>query len=127
MVNKERYHVMSTKDILEKINSENPSRNISPRDNAMMAWENLEERINQNVSDSCWKQPSPLSNVHFINTTKILQHKFLLFNLLLFLFLSFFSQMTISETMRFLCIFLLLHLSFVWIFQSYNLNILELL
>ena len=33
----------------------------------------------------CWKPPSPFSNVHFRNTTKILQHKFLTLNFLLIL------------------------------------------
>ena len=33
----------------------------------------------------CWKPPSLLSNVHFRNTTKILQHKFLTLNFLLIL------------------------------------------
>ena len=40
MVNLERYHVMSEKEILEKLNSENPSRNSSTSDHAMKAWEN---------------------------------------------------------------------------------------
>ena len=40
-----------------------------------------------NVSWSfCWKPPSPFSNVHFRNTTKILQHKFLTLNFLLVYF-----------------------------------------
>ena len=48
MVNLERYHVMSGKEILEKLNRENPSRNISTSDHAAMARENLEEPINEN-------------------------------------------------------------------------------
>ena len=40
MVNLERYHVMSEKEILEKLNSENPSRNSSTSDRAVKAWEN---------------------------------------------------------------------------------------
>ena len=51
MVNLERYHVMSEKEILEKSNRENPSRNISTSDHAMTAWENLEEPINENYND----------------------------------------------------------------------------
>ena len=43
MVNLERYHVISEKEVLEELNSENPSRNISPNEHAMMAWEYLEE------------------------------------------------------------------------------------
>ena len=45
MVNLERYHVMSEEEILEKLNRENPSRNICMSDHAMMAWEYLEEPI----------------------------------------------------------------------------------
>ena len=52
MVNLERYHVMSEKEILEKLNRENSSRNVCTSDHAMMAWENLEESINENESDS---------------------------------------------------------------------------
>ena len=48
MENLERYHVMSEKEILEKLNRENPSRNINTSDHVMMAWENLEEPINEN-------------------------------------------------------------------------------
>ena len=33
----------------------------------------------------CWKPPSPFSNVHFRNTTKILQHRFFTLNFLLIL------------------------------------------
>ena len=42
MVNLERYHVMRESEILQKLNRENPSRNISTSDDAMMAWENVE-------------------------------------------------------------------------------------
>ena len=52
MVNLERYHVMSEKEILEKLNRENPSRNVCTSDHAMMAWENLEKPINENKNDS---------------------------------------------------------------------------
>ena len=52
MVNLERYHVMSESEILQKLNRENPSRNISTGDHAMMASENLEEPINENESDT---------------------------------------------------------------------------
>ena len=52
MVNLERYHVMSESEILQKLNRENPSRNISTGDHAMMALENLEEPINENESDT---------------------------------------------------------------------------
>ena len=52
MVNFERYHVMSEKEILERSNRENPSRNICTSDHATMAWENLEEPINENENDS---------------------------------------------------------------------------
>ena len=34
---------------------------------------------------NCWKPPSPFSNVHFRNTTKILQHRFFTLNFLLIL------------------------------------------
>ena len=40
----------------------------------------------------CWKQPSPFSNMHFRNTTKILQYKFFALNFVLFLLLSLFSN-----------------------------------
>ena len=52
MVNLERYHVMSEKEILAKLNRENPSRNACISDHAMMAWEYLEEPINENKSGS---------------------------------------------------------------------------
>ena len=52
MVNLERYHVMSEKGILGKLNWENPSRYICTSDHAMMAWKNLEEPINENENDS---------------------------------------------------------------------------
>ena len=39
------------KEILEKSNRENPSRNVCTSDHAMMAWEYLEEQINENESD----------------------------------------------------------------------------
>ena len=52
MVNLERYHVMRESRILQKLNRENPSRNISTSDHAMMAWENLEEPINENENDT---------------------------------------------------------------------------
>ena len=54
MVNLERYsyHVMSEKEILQKLNREkNLSRNACTSDHAMMAWEYLEEPINENESD----------------------------------------------------------------------------
>ena len=51
MVNLERYHVMSEEQILEKLNRENPSRNMCTNNHAMMAWEYLEEPINENESD----------------------------------------------------------------------------
>ena len=47
LVNVERYHVMSEKEIFEKLNRENPSRNVCTSDHAMMAWEYLEEPINK--------------------------------------------------------------------------------
>ena len=37
------------------------------------------------VHVDCWKPPSPFSNVHFRNTTKILQHRFFTLNFLLIL------------------------------------------
>ena len=52
MVDIERYHVMSETEILEKLNKENPAINTSMSDHAMMAWEYLEEPINENESDS---------------------------------------------------------------------------
>ena len=52
MVNFERYHVMSKNEILERSNRENPSRNTCTSDHATMAWENLEEPINENENDS---------------------------------------------------------------------------
>ena len=52
MVNLEGYHVMSESEILQKLHRENPSRNISTSDHAMMAWENLEEPINENKNDT---------------------------------------------------------------------------
>ena len=51
MVNLERYHVMSESEILQKLNREKLSKNISTSDHAMMAWENLEEPINENEND----------------------------------------------------------------------------
>ena len=51
MVNLERYHVMSEEEIVEKLNKENPSRNMCTSDHAMMAWEYLKEPINENESD----------------------------------------------------------------------------
>ena len=50
MVSLERYHVMREEEILEKLNTENPSRNMCTN-HAMMAWEYLEEPINENESD----------------------------------------------------------------------------
>ena len=52
MVNLERYHAMSESGILHKLNRENSSRNSSTNDYAMMAWENLEEPINENENDT---------------------------------------------------------------------------
>ena len=40
----------------------------------------------------CWKHQCPFSNVHFRNTTKILQHRFFALNFLLILLLSLFSK-----------------------------------
>ena len=40
------------KQILEKLNRENPSRKACISDDAMIAWEYLEEPINENISDS---------------------------------------------------------------------------
>ena len=52
MVSLKRYHVMSEKETIEKLTRENHSRNICTSDHAMMAWENLEEPINENENDS---------------------------------------------------------------------------
>ena len=52
MVNLERYHFMGEKEILEIKQGEPFKRNICTSDHAMMAWENLEEPINENESDS---------------------------------------------------------------------------
>ena len=38
---------MSESEILQKLNRDNPSRNISTSDHAMMAWDYLEEPINE--------------------------------------------------------------------------------
>ena len=42
---------MSEEEILEKLIRENPSRNMCASDHVMMAWEYLEEPINENESD----------------------------------------------------------------------------
>ena len=52
MVNIERYHVMSEKEFVQKFKKENPTRNGFLSDHAMMAWEYLEDPINENESDS---------------------------------------------------------------------------
>ena len=54
MVNIERYsyHVVSEKEILEKLKRENPTRNAYLCVHAMMAWEYMEEPIEENESDS---------------------------------------------------------------------------
>ena len=52
----------------------------------------------------CWKPPSPFSNLHFRNTTKILQHKFLTLNFLIILLLSL-LKVSFPQTMSFSCIF----------------------
>ena len=44
-MNLERYHVMSGSEILQKLNMENPSRNTSTKNHAMMAWENLMNQL----------------------------------------------------------------------------------
>ena len=51
-MNLERYHVMSGSEILQKLNIENPSRNTSTKDHTMMAWENLDEPINEDENDT---------------------------------------------------------------------------
>ena len=51
MVNLERYHMVSESEILQKLNNENPSRNININEHAMMAWENLKEPINENDTE----------------------------------------------------------------------------
>ena len=38
---------MSESETLQKVNRDNPSRNISTSDHAMMAWDYLEEPINE--------------------------------------------------------------------------------
>ena len=71
--------------------------------------------------EQCWKPPSPFSNVHFRNTTKILQHKF--FSLtLLFIFTLSLLKVSFPQTMSFSCILFLLFLSFIWMFQSCQLQ-----
>ena len=52
----------------------------------------------------CWKPPSPFSNVHFRNTTKILQHKFFAHKLL-FIFTLSLLKVSFSQTMSLSCIF----------------------
>ena len=52
----------------------------------------------------CWKPPSLLSNVHFRNTTKILQHKFLTLKLL-FIFTLSLLKVSFPQTMSLSCIF----------------------
>ena len=53
MVHLERYHVMSESEIIQRLNRENQNslRYISTSDHVMMAWENLEEAINENKND----------------------------------------------------------------------------
>ena len=51
MVSLERYHVMSEEEILEILNREDPSINMCASDHAKMAWEFLEEPVNENESD----------------------------------------------------------------------------
>ena len=50
----------------------------------IIMWAKTEE-----LADGCWKQPSPFSKVHIRNTTKILQHMFLLFTFCYFYFWAF--------------------------------------
>ena len=45
MVNLERYHMVSESEIRQKLNNENPSRNINVNEHAMMAWENLKDQL----------------------------------------------------------------------------------
>ena len=52
----------------------------------------------------CWKPPSPFSNVHFRNTTKILQHKFFTLKLL-FIFTLSLLKVSFPQTMSLSCIF----------------------
>ena len=54
--------------------------------------------------DECWKPPSPFSNVHFRNTTKILQHKFFTLKLL-FIFTLSLLKVSFPQTRSFSCIF----------------------
>ena len=39
----------------------------------------------RNPHIECWMPPSPFSNVHFRNTTKLVQHRFFTLNFLLIL------------------------------------------
>ena len=52
----------------------------------------------------CWKPPSPFSNVHLRNTTKILQHKFFILKLL-FIFTLSLLKVSFTQTMSLSCIF----------------------
>ena len=54
---------MSAKEIIEKLNRENPAKNTYMTDHAMMAWEYLEEPINENESDSASVPNSPQKNL----------------------------------------------------------------
>ena len=53
---------------------------------------------------ACWKPPSPFSNVHFRNTTKILQHKFFTLKLF-FIFTLNLLKVSFLQTMSLSCIF----------------------
>ena len=52
----------------------------------------------------CWKPQCPFSNVHFRNTTKILQHKFFTLKLL-FIFTLSLLKVSFPPTMSLSCIF----------------------
>ena len=54
----------------------------------------------------CWKHECPFSNVHFRNTTKILQHKFFTLKLL-FIFTLSLLKVSFPPTMSLSCIFVL--------------------
>ena len=59
---------------------------------------------NDQLSSNCWKPPSPFSNVHFRNTTKILQHRFFTLNLTVNFTLSL-LKVSFPQTMSLSCIF----------------------
>ena len=56
------------------------------------------------LAPEVWKPPSPFSNVHFRNTTKILQHKFFTLKLL-FIFTLSLIKVSFPQTMSLSCIF----------------------